>query len=304
MTLTVPLYVLRHGETFWNTERRMQGMRDSKLTERGRLQAEAMGRTLERELEAAAGPTVFLRSPLGRACETAEIIGRAIGLDPGQWRDDPRLVELGYGDWEGLHWKEIEVTHPTALADWRADPHGYYPPGGETHTDLRARSAAVLAEIAASGVRTASAAPSCAASISASMPARCSSWRNRRTPSSACSLAARTGSSAGSVPMVQDVVVYSLPVSGRTGLGLVGAPAVRVISPSAGTVIMNVCLAGGTGLGREHTKSTPKGLPFDQNLSHRLVERLREEFPDSLHVRESIEAPPTTPRRSSRSSRA
>lgn len=154
MSLTVPLYVLRHGETFWNTERRMQGMRDSKLTERGRLQAEAMGRTLKRELEAATGPTVFLRSPLGRACETAEIIGRAIGLDPGQWRDDPRLVELGYGDWEGLHWKEIEVTHPTALADWRANPHGYCPPGGETHTDLRARSVAVLAEIAASGVRT------------------------------------------------------------------------------------------------------------------------------------------------------
>lgn len=154
MTLIVPLYMLRHGETFWNTERRMQGMRDSKLTERGRLQAEAMGRTLRRELEAATGPTVFLRSPLGRACETAEIIGRAIGLDPAQWRDDPRLVELGYGDWEGLNWKDIEVTHPTALTDWRADPHGYCPPGGETHTDLRARSAAVLADVAGSGVRT------------------------------------------------------------------------------------------------------------------------------------------------------
>lgn len=154
MTLNVPLYVLRHGETFWNTERRMQGLRDSKLTERGRLQAEAMGRTLERELETATGPTVFLRSPLGRARETAEIIGRAVGLDAGQWRDDPRLVELSYGDWEGLHWKDIEVTHPTALADWRADPHGYCPPGGETHTELRARSAAVLAEITASGART------------------------------------------------------------------------------------------------------------------------------------------------------
>jgi len=154
MSLTIPLYVLRHGETAWNTERRMQGLRDSKLTERGRLQAKAMGRTLGRELEGATRPTVFLRSPLGRACETAEIIGREIGLDAGQWRDDPRLVELGYGDWEGLSWKDIEISHPTALADWRADPHGYCPPGGETHAELRARSAAVLAEIAASGVRT------------------------------------------------------------------------------------------------------------------------------------------------------
>ncbi len=121
MTLIVPLYMLRHGETAWNTERRMQGLRDSKLTERGRLQAEAMGRTLKRELGDAEGPTVFLRSPLGRTLETSEIIGREIGLAPEQWRDDPRLVELGYGDWEGLSWKDIEVTHPTALADWRAE---------------------------------------------------------------------------------------------------------------------------------------------------------------------------------------
>lgn len=154
MSLSAPLYMLRHGETAWNTERRMQGLRDSRLTERGRLQAEAMGRTLKRELAEAEGPTLFLRSPLGRTCETAEIIGREIGLDSRQWRDDPRLVELGYGDWEGLAWKDIEVTHPTALADWRADPHGYCPPGGETHAALRARSAAVLADIIASGMRT------------------------------------------------------------------------------------------------------------------------------------------------------
>jgi probable phosphoglycerate mutase len=154
MKLTAPLYMLRHGETAWNTERRMQGTKDSDLTERGRAQALAMGRTLKLELEGALGPTVFLRSPLGRVLETSEIIGRELGLGPGQWRDDSRLVELGYGQWEGLSWKEIEVTHPTALADWRADPHGYCPPGGETHFELRRRSAAVLTEIAASGVRT------------------------------------------------------------------------------------------------------------------------------------------------------
>jgi probable phosphoglycerate mutase len=154
MTLTAPLYMLRHGETAWNTERRMQGAKDSPLTERGRLQALAMGRTLKRELLREAQPTIFLRSPLGRARETADIVGRELGLDPGEWRDDPRLAELRYGDWEGSSWKEIQVSHPTALADWRADPHGYCPPGGETHFELRRRSAAVLAEIAASGQRT------------------------------------------------------------------------------------------------------------------------------------------------------
>jgi broad specificity phosphatase PhoE len=154
MTLTAPLYMLRHGETAWNTERRMQGTKNSPLTERGRLQALAMGRTLRAELARVPGPTIFLRSPLGRVRETSEIIGRELGLAPTEWRDDPRLAELSYGQWEGFSWQEIEVTHPTALADWRADPHGYSPPGGETHFELRRRSAAVLADIAASATRT------------------------------------------------------------------------------------------------------------------------------------------------------
>ncbi len=154
MTLKRPLYVLRHGETAWNTERRMQGTKDSALTERGRAQALAMGRTLKAELARTPGPTVFLRSTLGRVRETSDIIAHELGLDAAQWRDDPRLVELGYGQWEGRSWKEIEVTHPTAFTDWRADPHGYCPPDGETHAQLRQRTAAVLAEIVASGTRS------------------------------------------------------------------------------------------------------------------------------------------------------
>lgn len=152
--LLVPLYMLRHGETAWNTERRMQGTKNSDLTERGRAQAIAMGRALRAELTREPGPTVFLRSPLGRTRETSDIVGRELGLDPSEWRDDRRLAELGYGEWEGFSWQEIGITHPTALADWRADPHGYCPPGGETHFELRRRSAAVLAEVVASRTRT------------------------------------------------------------------------------------------------------------------------------------------------------
>lgn len=154
MKLDHPLYMLRHGETAWNIERRMQGTRNSDLTERGRAQAQAMGRTLRAELAAAPAPTIFLRSPLGRARETSLIVGRELGIDPDEWRDDPRLAELSYGDWEGFSWKEIEVHQPNALADWRADPHGFCPPGGETHFSLRRRSAAVLADIVASCRRT------------------------------------------------------------------------------------------------------------------------------------------------------
>ncbi|MBU8874041.1 histidine phosphatase family protein [Reyranella sp. MMS21-HV4-11] len=154
MKLTAPLYMLRHGETAWNTERRMQGSKNSDLTPRGRVQALAMGRTLKAELEREPGPTIFLRSPLGRTRETSEIVGRELGIAFGEWREDIRLAELSYGTWEGFSWAEIEIDHPTALADWRADPHGYCPPGGETHIDLRRRCEAVLTEIATSGTRT------------------------------------------------------------------------------------------------------------------------------------------------------
>ena len=154
MKLGAPLYMLRHGETAWNTERRMQGSKNSDLTARGRVQALAMGRTLRRELEREPGPTIFLRSPLGRTRETSDIIGQELGIVSSEWLEDMRLAELSYGSWEGFSWTEIEIDHPTALADWRADPHGYCPPGGETHADLRLRCETMLAEIAAANTRT------------------------------------------------------------------------------------------------------------------------------------------------------
>lgn len=154
MTLTAPLYLLRHGETAWNTERRMQGRRDSDLTARGRAQARAMGFALKAELARKPEPTLFLRSPLGRVRETSLIVAQELGIDPQLWQDDARLAELGYGDWEGRSWREIEIDHPDALSNWRADPHGFCPPGGESHAELRRRCEAVLADIAASGLRT------------------------------------------------------------------------------------------------------------------------------------------------------
>lgn len=154
MKLTAPLYMLRHGETEWNTERRMQGTRDSQLTGLGRAQAVAMGRALARELALEDRPTIFLRSPLGRTRETSLIVGRELGLDAAEWRDDPRLAELSYGDWEGSSWQEIEVHTPGALDAWKTDPETYCPPGGESHAALRLRQAAALADIIASNTRT------------------------------------------------------------------------------------------------------------------------------------------------------
>ncbi|TAJ36183.1 MAG: histidine phosphatase family protein [Reyranella sp.] len=148
--LEAPLYVLRHGQTAWNVERRLQGALNSDLTVLGREQASAAGRKLATVLPHDRQTVRFLRSPLGRTRETSLLVGRELGIDPTDWQDDPRLAEHGSGAWEGLTWPEIERDRPGAYADWRRDPVRHGPPGGESHRDLERRSASVLAEIAAS----------------------------------------------------------------------------------------------------------------------------------------------------------
>ncbi len=152
--LQAPLYLLRHGETAWNTERRLQGTKDSRLTERGRAQALAMARALRRELAGVTEAIVFLRSPLGRVRETSLLIGQELGIAPERWREDPRLAELGYGLWEGSTLNEIERERPNAYLEWKADPENFEIPQGESHRRLRERMAEILAEIAASRRRT------------------------------------------------------------------------------------------------------------------------------------------------------
>ena len=114
----------------------MQGSKDSALTERGRAQAAAMGRALAAELAREPGPTIFLRSPLGRVRETAQIVGRELGLDPAEWRDDPRLAELGYGDVGRLDLEGDRGRSSRCDGRLARRPEGFCPPGGETHFEL------------------------------------------------------------------------------------------------------------------------------------------------------------------------
>lgn len=154
LVLEAPLYVLRHGQTAWNVERRLQGAQNSDLTILGREQASAAGRKLATVLPHDRQAVRFLRSPLGRTRETSLLVGRELGIDPAAWQDDQRLAEHGSGAWEGLSWPEIERDRPGSYAAWKRDPERYGPPGGESHHDLERRSASVLAEIAASRICT------------------------------------------------------------------------------------------------------------------------------------------------------
>ena len=88
------IYLIRHGQTVHNAEGRFQGGLDSPLTELGRAQARAVGKTLA----GLVGPeTPIVSSPLGRARQTAEIVRATVGLTaPIQL--DARLAEITVGD--------------------------------------------------------------------------------------------------------------------------------------------------------------------------------------------------------------
>ena len=137
------IYLVRHGETEWNRAGRMQGHLDAPLTPRGEAQARAIGETL-REL----GVDGFhmVASPLGRVRATAAIIARALGRDPEAIPTDERLMEMTWGDWDGLTLAEIEVRDPGALTQRKADHWDYSPPGGgESYTKMASRVADWLA---------------------------------------------------------------------------------------------------------------------------------------------------------------
>jgi len=137
------LYLVRHGQTEWNAEQRMQGWLDSSLTDLGVRHAHAHAELLARE-----AVERLVVSPLGRARETADIINARLNLPT---RVDPRLKERSYGDWEGLTLDEIEKRWPGASAARRRDPFNYRPPGGESLPDLVMRVAPLLDEVRGDG---------------------------------------------------------------------------------------------------------------------------------------------------------
>ena len=105
------IYLLRHGQTEFNAERRIQGRCDSPLTALGREQAAALGRLLGAELGEARHSVPIVSSPLGRAMASAEIVRAHAGIAAPIVTDE-RLSEIGCGSWERLTRTEIAALHP------------------------------------------------------------------------------------------------------------------------------------------------------------------------------------------------
>lgn len=117
------LILVRHGESTWNIERRIQGTLDPPLSDKGRQQAEALARRL-RGLEVAA----IYASPRRRAFETAEILARGLNRPV---IPHPALAEIGLGAWEGRTVTELRAAHGGTYDTWLRAPREYAPPGSE-----------------------------------------------------------------------------------------------------------------------------------------------------------------------------
>jgi len=129
----IRLAFLRHGITAWNREGRIQGRTDIPLAPESREQLAAL--TLPPDWRDAA----LHASPLSRAVETATLIGKGRPV-----HSDPRLIEMDWGAWEGLHGRDLRADPASGYRDLEHWGWDFRPPGGESPADVRERLRAWL----------------------------------------------------------------------------------------------------------------------------------------------------------------
>ncbi|MER8855300.1 histidine phosphatase family protein [Mesorhizobium australicum] len=122
------VYIVRHGQTAWNAEFRLQGQADTDLNALGREQASANGGRLA-ALVGAPQEFDFVASPMRRTRETMERIRAAMRLDPLAYRTDIRLIEVNFGDWQSFTFAELERQSPGASRSRALDKWNFQPPG-------------------------------------------------------------------------------------------------------------------------------------------------------------------------------
>ena len=128
------IYVVRHGQTDWNAERRLQGQKDIPLNAIGRAQAWQNGIDLAEILKVEAIPFDFVASPLARTRATMEIAREAMGLPSKDYRTDERLVEVSFGDWEGFTIKELKATVRDRVTERNLNKWDFIPPGDDAES--------------------------------------------------------------------------------------------------------------------------------------------------------------------------
>ncbi len=136
MTEPTRIIAIRHGQTDWNVQQRLQGLTDIALNAHGQAQAARLAEALHHE-----GLTQVISSDLGRAAQTAQALCAPLGL-PLQL--DAALRERAFGQMEGLSFRELDEQRPEWAARWRAREPDFEPPGGESLRAFHARSVAAV----------------------------------------------------------------------------------------------------------------------------------------------------------------
>ncbi|WP_395701719.1 histidine phosphatase family protein [Aquabacterium sp.] len=140
MSEATRIIAIRHGETAWNAESRLQGQLDIPLNARGRAQAAQLAEALREE-----GLALVISSDLGRAADTARALAEPLGLP---LHFDAGLRERGFGAMEGRTFQEIDAHAPEYALRWRRRDPDFGPPGGERLIDFYARSIAAAERLA------------------------------------------------------------------------------------------------------------------------------------------------------------
>ncbi len=123
--------LIRHGETDWNFENRIQGQKQVGLSKRGVVQSEEVA-----ELLKSTKIDEIYSSDLKRSVQTAEIINQSFGLPIIQL---PGLREMDYGDWEGKLWSDVYDANPNLNNSWESLGMKFFAPEGETALGFRSR---------------------------------------------------------------------------------------------------------------------------------------------------------------------
>lgn len=133
------VYLVRHGQTAWNVGEIFRGRADVPLDETGKGEVHLAGETLKDETLHA-----VYSSPLSRSMETADNIAKFhdISVTPLD-----AIIDISYGEWEGLGNQEVQQKYPELHALWLSEPHKVLFPGGESLDEVRSRTMAALEDL-------------------------------------------------------------------------------------------------------------------------------------------------------------
>ncbi len=134
--------LVRHGQTEWNRVERFRGRADIPLNQIGLAQADATGQRVASEWQ----PVAIYAGPLSRTAHTAEAIGSCCNLPV---QVEPRLIDIDYGEWQGLTPDEVRERWAETLSVWYDMPHLARIPDGETLDALRVRAMSAVNDLTA-----------------------------------------------------------------------------------------------------------------------------------------------------------